>query len=161
MVPTYRSGRIADGARSDYGVSLKEEATALTLSGTSPVPYLPGLTEEEGRSVYGAYLFPNSMVDVFGAYANVTTLYPRGADRTVIVTDYLMSPDVIADPALADGIDGLVEFMEIVILQDADVAVRAQQGIGSRAFVQGVYPEKDDPLHQFNERYRALVSESE
>jgi len=26
--------------------------------------------------------------------------------------------------------------------------------------VQGVYPEKDDPLHEFNERYRALVAES-
>ena len=161
MVPTYRSGHIADGARSDDGVSLKEEASALTLSGTSPVPHLPGLTEEEGRSVYGAYLFPNSMVDVFGTYANVTTLYPRGADRTVVVTDYLMAPDTIADASLAEGIDGLVEFMEIVIAQDTGVAERAQQGIGSRAFVQGVYPEKDDPLHQFNERYRALVAESE
>ena len=77
------------------------------------------------------------------------------------MTDYLLAPDTISDVSLAEGIDGLVEFMEIVIAQDTGVAERAQQGIGSRAFVQGVYPEKDDPLHHFNERYRALVAESE
>lgn len=159
MVPAYRTGAIAEEvAREDYGVGIKAGATALTLSGASTVPPLPGLTDEEGLSVYGAYLFPNCMVDVNGTYANLTTLLPRGANSTVVITDYLLPPAVIADAAMAGGIDALVAFMEIVIDQDTVVAERTQQGIGSRAFEHGIYPEKDAALHAFNERYRQLVA---
>ena len=156
MVPTYRSGGVADGGREDGGVGLKAGALALTLEGTCSVPPLPGLSEEESRSVYGAYLFPNAMVDVFGTYATLTTLLPRAVDRTVIVTDYLFAPEVVADKT-ADVSD-LVGFMEIVVEQDADVAERAQRGISSHAFTRGIYPEKDEALHRFNERYRALTT---
>ena len=90
-----------------------------------------------------------------------TTLLPRSEHSTIVVTDYLLPPDVIADPALATGLDAPVEFMEIVIDQDTVVAERTQQGIGSRAFDRGVYPEKDAALHAFNERYRQLVAGAE
>jgi hypothetical protein len=56
----------------------------------------------------------------------------------MIVTGYLMAPESIADAALTGGIDGLVVFTETVVAHDADVAERAKQGIGSRAFVQSV-----------------------
>jgi Rieske 2Fe-2S family protein len=159
MIPAYRSGGIAEAEpRADYGVGIKDGAVALTLSGTTTIPPLPGITEEESRSVYGAYLFPNSMVDVQGNYATLTTLLPRGANCTVVVTDYLLPPDVIADPAMESGLEQLMQFMELVVDQDSVVAERAQQGIGSRAFDHGVYPEKDAALHAFNERYRALVA---
>lgn len=160
MVPAYRHGSVQEAEpRPDHGVGIKPGATAMTLSGMSPVPTLPGLTEEEGRSVYGAYLFPNCMVDINGTYANLTTLLPRDERTTIVVTDYLMPESVIADAGLADAIDDLVEFMEIVIAQDADVSERVQRGIASRAFDRGVYPEKDAALHRFNERYRALAGD--
>ena len=159
MIPAYRSGSVQEAdPRGDYGVGIKPGAAALTLSGATTVPPLPGLSEEEGLSVYGSYLFPNCMIDINGTYANLTTLLPRSEHSTIVVTDYLLPPDVIADPALATGLDALVEFMEIVIDQDTVVAERTQQGIGSRAFDRGVYPEKDAALHAFNERYRALVA---
>jgi len=158
MIPAYRTGAVQEAVpRDDYGVGIKEGASALTLSGSSPVPPLPGLSEEEAQSVYGAYLFPNCMVDVNGTYANLSTLLPRSERSTIVVTDYLLPPGVIAEPSLADGIDELVRFMEIVISQDSDVAERTQRGLGSRAFARGVYPEKDAALHAFNERYRALA----
>ena len=158
MIPAYRSGGVQEAdARSDLGVGIKPGATALTLSGTSTVPLLPGLTDEEGLSIYGAFLFPNCMVDINGTYATLTTLLPRSESSTIVVTDYLLPPEVIADPTIATGIEALVDFMQIVINQDTVVAERAQQGISSRAFVQAVYPKKDQALHAFNERYRVLV----
>jgi Rieske 2Fe-2S family protein len=162
MIPAYRSGAVQEAdPRGDYGVGIKPGASALTLAGTTTVPPLPGLSEEEGLSVFGAYLFPNCMIDINGTYANLTTLLPRSEHSTIVVTDYLLPPDVIADPAMATGIDALVDFMEIVIDQDTVVAERTQQGIGSRAFDRGVYPEKDAALHAFNERYRQLVAGAE
>ena len=158
MIPAYRSGGVQEAdARSDLGVGIKPGATALTLSGTSTVPLLPGLTDEEGLSIYGAFLFPNCMVDINGTYATLTTLLPRSESSTIVVTDYLLPPEVIADPTISTCIEALVDFMQIVINQDTVVAERAQQGISSRAFVQAVYPKKDQALHAFNERYRVLV----
>ena len=67
------------------------------MRSASTVPTLPGLTEEEASSVYGAHRCPHCMLDVSGNYATLTTLLPRSATSTTIVNDYLLAPDVIAD----------------------------------------------------------------
>ena len=162
LIPAYRAGRVYEAdPRDDGGVFMKSGASALTFSGASAIPTLPGLTEEEASSVYGAHLFPNCMLDVSGNYATLTTLLPRSATSTTIVSDYLLPPDVIADASLAGAVQELVDFMETVTAQDAAVVERTQQGISSRAFERGVYPDKDAALFAFNQRYRSLVNSAE
>jgi len=42
-----------------------------------------------------------------------------------------------------------------VSVQDWAVCERAQRGVGSRGFVQGVYPPLDSALHRFANEYLA------
>jgi hypothetical protein len=47
----------------------------------------------------------------------------------------------------------MVEFLDLVARQDWEVCERAQRGVGSKGFVQGVYPQADELLHRFALRY--------
>ena len=49
----------------------------------------------------------------------------------------------------------MVELWDLVSRQDWSVCERVQIGIGSRAYVSGVYPRKDRLVFDFNERWRA------
>ena len=46
-----------------------------------------------------------------------------------------------------------MDFGELVAGQDNDICERVQRGVGSQAFTHGVYPEKDQYVHEFNQRY--------
>jgi Ring hydroxylating alpha subunit (catalytic domain) len=50
----------------------------------------------------------------------------------------------------------MVEFLDLVSVQDWTVCERAQRGAKSKWFIQGVYPPQDALLHRFAERYLAL-----
>jgi hypothetical protein len=82
----------------------------------------------------------------------VYTLYPRDPEHTTIVSEYLFRPETIDSMGSGVGED-MVEFLDLVSRQDWIVCERAQRGVRSRGFVQGVYPPQDELLHRFAERY--------
>jgi len=88
----------------------------------------------------------------------VYTLYPRGPAHTTIVSEYLYRPEAIAEPGF-DCTD-MVEFLDLVSLQDWSVCERAQRGVSSKGFIQGVYPPQDALLHRFAQRYLAVRGEA-
>lgn len=154
LIPAYRSGG-SDEGRDDWGVSLTENAGALTQSGTSGLPPLPRLSAEEASCYYGAYIFPNAMVDISGRFATLTTIVPRSADRSTLVTDYLFTAETMAQ----DGFDpsDVIEFNELVLGQDNAICERVQRGVRSRAFERGVYAEKDGGPLEFDEMYKRVL----
>jgi Rieske 2Fe-2S family protein len=154
IVPTYRLGAVIDASRPDGGVALAEGGTSFTHSGRSVHPILPGMTEQEANSYFGAVVFPNMFIDVTGTSAIATSLVPRSATHTTIITEYLFTADEVADPAF-DPSD-VVDFSELVARQDYDVCERVQRGVSSRAFTRGVLAEKDDMIHRYNARYLEL-----
>ncbi|HEU4528230.1 MAG TPA: aromatic ring-hydroxylating dioxygenase subunit alpha [Actinomycetota bacterium] len=157
IVPLYRKGMVWDEARDDGGVFLAEGLTTFTLSGTSQrLPELPGLSEVDRCTYYGYSAFPNLLVNLLSTGVMTYTLYPRSAGHTTIVSEYLFRPETVT----ADGFDPseMVEFLDLVSRQDWTVCERAQRGVASRGFVQGVYPPQDELLHRFAERYRAEMS---
>jgi Rieske 2Fe-2S family protein len=154
LIPTYRSGAVSDGS-GDPGTPLADGARALTASGTSKLPALPGLSPEEASRYYGCYLFPNAMLDLAGPLATLTTIVPQSADRSTVISDYLFAPETIAQPDF-DPTD-VFEFNELVLSQDNTVCERVQRGIVSRAWKHGVYPEKDSGPHRFDEAYSRVL----
>jgi glycine betaine catabolism A len=154
LIPAYRTGASYQD-RDDYGVSLASGARALTASGTTRLPALPGLSAEEASCYYGAYIFPNAWIDVAGPYAALTTVIPRAADRSTLITDYLFAPETMA----AEGFDpsDLIDFNELVLGQDNAICERVQRGITSRAFRHGVYPDKDSGPHHFDQLYTSIL----
>jgi Rieske 2Fe-2S family protein len=83
----------------------------------------------------------------------VFTLYPRAADHTTLVSEFLFRPEVIArgDFDCSD----MVKFIDLVSVQDWAVCERVQRGVASRGFDRGVYPAEDGILCEFAARYRS------
>ncbi|HXV36776.1 MAG TPA: SRPBCC family protein, partial [Myxococcota bacterium] len=153
IVPIYRKGRVFEDERPDGGVSFDTGMNTFTDSGTSALPELPGLTDVDRRSYYGYSIFPNVLANLVSTGIMTYTLYPRGADRTTIVSEYLYRPEVIA----AEGFDcsDMVKFLDQVSVEDWAVCEKVQQGIRSRGYERGVYPREDSILRGFAERYLA------
>ncbi len=154
IVPMYRKGMVFDPDRPDLGAELAEGVTTFTLSGTSTLPSLPGLTAQDCRTYWGYSILPNVLMNLVSTGAMVYTLYPSGPAHTTVVSEYLFRPETIAEPGF--DCSDMVEFLDLVSRQDWDVCERAQRGVRSAGFVQGVYPPQDALLHRFAERYRAL-----
>jgi glycine betaine catabolism A len=153
LVPIYRKGQVVDLERPDLGATLADGLSTFTMTGTSALPFLPGLTDLDRRTYWGYSVFPNLLVNLLSTGVMTYTLYPRAADRTTIVSEYLFRPETIE----GDGFDcsDMVEFLDLVSRQDWAVCERAQRGVGSKGFVRGVYPPQDGLLHRFAERYLA------
>lgn len=152
VVPLYRFGEVWEESINPDGNPMVEGATSFTPTGTSALPPLPDLEERDYRNYYGSYQFPNLMVNFHPDCLMYYIEYPKGPDRTVIVSEYLFRPETIASPDFAP--EPVVEFWDLISKQDWEICARAQTGVGSRAFTTGVYPRQDRFLWAFNEQYR-------
>ena len=151
VIPAYKKGWVFEDGRDDGGVTLAG-TTSYAPGGSTSIAVLPSMTEEESHSVYGGTMFPNGMIDIAGTGVVVTQLFPIDATHTRQVAWYLFHPDAMADPAF--DLSGIVEFGELVGAQDNAICERAQRGVRSRSFDDGgVYPEKDQYVWEFNQRY--------
>ena len=153
VAPTFRKGEVFEEGRDDFGVSIAGGGVGYTASGTTTLPVMPGLTEQQASSMYGASVFPNMFIDLTGTVVIGTRIQPRGPEHTTMVTDYLFRPEVVAEPDF-DPTE-VVEFSELVAHQDYVVCERVQAGVRSRAFDHGVYAEKDELPYAFNQTYLA------
>jgi Rieske 2Fe-2S family protein len=153
VVPLFRFGEVWDEETRDDGNWMREGATSFTISGESELPKLPGLQPEDYSMYFGAYQFPNLMLNLHPDCVMYYVGYPKGPSHTTVVSEYLFRPETIADPSLFKP-DPIVELWDLISKQDWDVCQRAQTGVGSRAFTTGVYPRQDRFLYDFNERYR-------
>jgi Rieske 2Fe-2S family protein len=156
VVPAYKKGVVFEPGRSDGGVALKTGGTSYSDDQRARRAVLPNMTEEQTHSIFGSQVFPNMFIDIAGSNAVATRLVPEGPLQTRVHTEYLFLPEDIA----ADDFDPapVVDFCELVAGQDYAVSERVQRGITSRGFAHGVYPLKDDYVHQFNEYYRTVMA---
>ena len=111
------------------------------------------LQPEDYSMYYGAYQFPNLMLNLHPDCVMYYIGYPDGPSHTTVISEYLFRPETIADPS-AFKPEPVVELWDLISKQDWEVCQRAQTGVGSRAFTTGVYPRQDRFLYDFNERYR-------
>jgi len=153
VVPLFRFGEVWDEETRDDGNWMREGATSFTMTGESELPKLPGLEPEDYSMYYGAYQFPNLMLNLHPDCVMYYIGYPKGPSHTTVVSEYLFRPETIGDPSLFNP-EPVVELWDLISRQDWEVCQRAQTGVGSRAFTTGVYPRQDRFLYDFNERYR-------
>jgi Rieske 2Fe-2S family protein len=153
VVPLFRFGEVWDEETRDDGNWMKDGATSFTIAGESQLPKFPDLLPEDYQMYYGAYQFPNLMLNLHPDTVMYYIGYPRGPKHTTVVSEYLFRPETIADPD-AFKPEPVVELWDLISKQDWEVCQRAQTGVGSRAFTTGVYPRQDRFLYDFNERYR-------
>ncbi len=151
VVPAYKKGWILEDGREDGGVSLADGRTTVALDPRLRLPLLPGVQEGDTQSYYGALVYPTMFLDVDGSACLATAVFPTGPRSCLLVTEYLFSPEAVADPDFDPT--PVVSFNELVIQQDNDACERVQRGVTSRAFAHGVFPAKDGWVHEFDQRY--------
>ena len=153
VVPLFRFGEVWDEVTRDDGNWMRDGATSFSMTGESKLPKLPDLQPEDYAMYYGAYQFPNLMLNLHPDCVMYYIGYPKGPKHTTVVSEYLFRPETISDPAVFKP-EPVVELWDLISKQDWEVCQRAQTGVGSRAFTSGVYPRQDRFLYDFNERYR-------
>lgn len=156
VIPLFRFGEVWDEETRDDGNWMIEGATSFTETGKSELPKLPGLLPEDYQMYFGSYEFPNLMLNLHPDCGMYYIALPKGPSHTTVVSEYLFRPETIADPALFKP-EPVVEFWDLISKQDWEVCERAQTGVGSRAFAQGVYPRQDRFLYSFNEEWRQAM----
>ena len=64
VVPLFRFGEVWDEVTRDDGNWMRDGATSFTVAGESELPKLPDLQPEDYSMYYGAYQFPNLMLNL-------------------------------------------------------------------------------------------------
>jgi len=152
IVPLYRHGEVEEEGQT-LGNSMGHGLTSFTASGLSTLPRLPGLSDEDAHTFYGAYFPPNLIINYHSETVNAVTIHPAGPERTIVRSSFLFRPETMA----ADGFDPseVVEFRDLVARQDWGVCELAQRGVRSRFFEGGVYPRQERGIATLNARYLA------
>lgn len=149
IMPLYRTGEVEEEGQT-LGNSMGE-LTSFTESGYSALPTLPGLDDVDVHTFYGAYVFPNLILNYHSETVNSVTIHPLGPDRSLVVSEFLFAPETVAD----HGFDPseVVDFRDLVARQDWEVCERAHTGVRSRFYANGWYPRQEKWIRSFNERY--------
>ena len=152
IVPLYRTGEVEEEGQT-LGNSMGQGLTSFTASGHSALPRLPGLTDVDEHTFYGAYLAPNLIINYHSETVNAVTIHPAGPERTIVRSAFLFRSETMA----ADGFDPseVVAFRDLVAHQDWRVCELAQRGVRSRFYDSGVYPRQERALASLNARYLA------
>lgn len=148
-VPVYKTGKTTQDERSDWGASLAEGKTAVSFAQNQNLPLITGMDD---YSVFGAYVYPNMLIDVMPTCVAVSTYIPRSATHTTVITDYLFPAEVATKPSV--DLKPTLDFNELVNTQDFAVSERVQRGVASKSFTQAFHTEMEKYAQQFVKQYR-------
>jgi Rieske 2Fe-2S family protein len=146
--PTYMGGRM----------DLRPGVETLSMDGTCPRAFLPGLSSDDRRRVYYYAIFPNMLLSLHPDYMMVHSLWPVAPDRTINVCEWHFHPEELARPGF-DASDA-IEFWDVTNRQDWHVCELSQAGISSRAYTPGPYSNREDLLYAFDRLIVALHASS-
>jgi len=155
VIPLYRKGEVWDGETRDGGNLMIEGATSFTATGSSDLPKFPDLRPEDYGMYYGAFQFPNLMINMHPDSVMAYLVYPHGPARTTVISEFYFRSEALELPGFDPS--PTVDLWDLISRQDWAVCERAQLGVSSRGYRGGVYPRKDRLLFDFNERWRRAM----
>lgn len=114
------------------------------------LPAFSGLNATEAESVYFIMLFPNIALWVFPNHLLTLLFRPEHTAITLEHMDMLVHPSILEDPDNEEQLDHIMEFWDLVNLQDVDIVQSVQQGLTSSAYQGGrMCYEFEEPVHRF------------
>jgi Rieske 2Fe-2S family protein len=149
LVPVFATGRTIDKDRGDWGANLADGVNSISFKQNQGITLIPGMDD---KSLFGAYVYPNMLIDVSPDSVAVTTYIPRSPTQTTVITDYLFHADVATDPSV--DLAPVIDFNDLVNHQDIAVSERVQRGAASSAFKQAYHTEMEKYAMQFVKQYR-------
>ncbi|NCW83829.1 MAG: aromatic ring-hydroxylating dioxygenase subunit alpha [Acidimicrobiia bacterium] len=155
LVPVYKTGNTIQEDRADWGVSLSPGATSLSFKKDENLPLLPSMDDLDDYSVFGAYVYPNMLIDISPTVAVLTRYVPRSATHTTIFTYYLFPKEVVGNSEF--NLEPTISFSDLVNQQDISVCVRVQRGVASRSFTNAFHTKMERYCKHLICRYRAEI----
>jgi Rieske 2Fe-2S family protein len=166
LVPMYARGVVSrddDPARAAVhpgaarASPLAPGAVTWTLDGQSRLPPFPGLTEAE-RSAGMSFLtlLPGMFVVAHLDYVRTVRVRPLGPERTELVVDWLLPPEVCAQPGC--DLDPVLALGRKVVAQDARVCEINQRGLHCRAHAAGVLVAQEHGVHELHRWIRQRLA---
>jgi glycine betaine catabolism A len=138
-----------DKDRGDWGANLADGVNSISFKQNQGLTLIPGMDD---KSLFGAYVYPNMLIDVSPDSVAVTTYIPRSPTHTTVITDYLFPADMAADSSL--DLNAVIDFNDLVNHQDIAVSERVQRGAASKSFTQAFHTEMEKYAMQFVKQYR-------
>jgi Rieske 2Fe-2S family protein len=126
----------------ERGIPHKEGAVTFTWSGKTNRAPFAGLDEDEKVRHKGELIYPNFMLSLACDHVAAFTLWPRGAQRTEVLCDFLFHPTEMAKPGFNPS--DAVDFWDLVNRQDWAICSRVQQGMRARVHQFGYYAPMED-----------------
>ncbi|MDX6591686.1 MAG: glycine betaine catabolism [Gaiellales bacterium] len=156
LVPLFGTGeaRAADGG----STVLADGAETFAVDGRSGLPHLPGLDPNDQGVYNAAGAFPNLLLNFLADSVVYYLMFPDGPARTIVEAHFLFAPETIAEAAFDP--QPVVDFWDLLSLQDWGVCERTQPAMSSRAYVNGgVCPPADVWVRDFAEEYLRLTGD--
>jgi phenylpropionate dioxygenase-like ring-hydroxylating dioxygenase large terminal subunit len=128
----------ADGYAAQYyvghGAAFADDAEGFTVDGSEGLDRISGVGEEEDRRYYAITVNPQVFINLVPDHVIFHRMYPKSADRTLVVCDWLYTKDVVAS---GRDVSRSVELFHRVNQQDFDACERCQPSMSSRAYAKG------------------------
>lgn len=138
-------GRVADGMRT------------WTMDGTSPLPDMGGLTDQEKMAGVEFASFPASMyIAAHPDYVRTVRIVPTGPESIELVVEWLVPEHIEIENG--EQLQTILGLAQIVLKQDADVCELNQRGLKSRRHAEGVLVAQEYELWEFHEWLRARLA---
>lgn len=134
---------------------LNEGFSTMTMSGHSDHPPIPGLSEDDHRTVQYYTIYPNLLFSPHPDYLLTHTIWPISPGKTRIVCEWFFTQEAVSKPDF-DPSDA-VEFWDVTNKQDWGLCVRAQQGAESRGYRPGKYHPGERAVWAFDDWYLEVM----
>lgn len=160
------SSLIEDGT---YRIEVRERYSIQSAAGKDAGTGVGAAAESSDRlgasALYG-FVYPNVMLNRYGAWLDTNTVYPTGPRTCVVVFDYFVDPQHLQH-SIARGtgeteeqyIARCMASSDVVQREDMALCESVQSGLNSSAYDTGRYaPAFEHPMHQFHRLLHANYS---
>jgi Rieske 2Fe-2S family protein len=145
--PTSGSDVALEGNWMAGWMDLSVDAQTMSLDGRSDGVAIPGLSEQELRTVMYVVGFPNLLVSLHPDYVMTHVLTPLAADRTHVECTWAFPPEVAERPGFDPSY--AVDFWDLTNRQDWAACESVQRGLSSPHAVPGPMAPEETGVHDF------------
>ncbi len=111
---------------------------------------IPGMTSDDLKRVYYAWIWPNLLFSLHPDYLMTHQVWPVSAEESKVICSLYFHPHAIDQPDF--DASGPAEFWDITNRQDWHVCELQQAGTASRAYLPGRYAAIERMVHSFDAR---------
>jgi choline monooxygenase len=114
------------------------------------LPPLSSLSEANRTSARFIWLFPNIAINILPNHFFIMHTQPIGPGRTIEQTYLMAHPESLANEGAETAVDELLNFWDLVNIQDIDIVERVQAGLSLKPYRGGrMCYHFEEPLHRF------------